>query len=325
MPRPLLDRPVLFFGGKGGVGKTTIAAAFAVLASDRGHRTLLVSTDPAHSTSDVLGAAIGAEPTPVGTRLTALEIDPAAEADRYIADVRSRLATSIPARISDEVDRQIDIARVSPGAEESALFDRFVRILDTERPHYDRIIFDTAPTGHALRLLTLPETMSAWVSGLIARRHKVNVLNRMWRTVAGAAAGERQVKEDPVLQALEERRQRFVHARQTIANAQETAFVFVIVPERLPILETRRAVQTLAKYHIPVGGIVVNRVLPVDADGTFLARRRERESRYLAEIDQAFDRYPIYRIPLLDADVVGVDALRDVVAMLPVEERNARS
>ena len=160
-PRRILDREVVFFGGKGGVGKTTLAATMALEAAREGHRTLLVSTDPAHSTSDVLDTRLGGEAREVRPRLWALEIDPAEEADRYIDDVKARIADSTPPRLMAEVERQIDIARVTPGAEESALFDRFTRIAEEAGDTWDRLIFDTAPLGHTLRLLALPELMDA--------------------------------------------------------------------------------------------------------------------------------------------------------------------
>lgn len=318
----LLSRQMLFFGGKGGVGKTTLAAAFAVLAAERGLRTLLVSTDPAHSTADILAAPLGAEPREVVPRLWAQELDPTREADRYIAEVKARIADATPPRLLAEVERQIDIARVTPGAEEAALFDRFARIMENAGGAYDRILFDTAPLGHTLRLLSLPEQMEAWVSGLISRRQKVNVLGRMWRRAAGAAAaGETAQGNDPVLAALEDRRDRFVRARAALTDARRAAFVFVVIPEQLPLIETEKAVRTLAKYGLAVGGVIVNRVLPDSAEGAFLARRREREAGYLDRIEQAFGGYPIHRVPLFDADVHGLDALRRVIAALPHGER----
>lgn len=249
---PLLARRLLFFGGKGGVGKTTLAAAFALVAADRRLRTLLVSTDPAHSTSDILGARLGPEPTAVVTALDAMEIDPAREADRYIAEVKARIAETTPPRLLAEVERQIDVARVSPGAEEAALFERFARVVDDAGGRYDRIVFDTAPLGHTLRLLALPEQMDAWMRGLIGRRRKLHALGRMWRRVAGAAVGERALADagepdDPVLQALEDRQARFVRLRRALTDREQSAFVFVVIPERLPIAETERSVRVLGK------------------------------------------------------------------------------
>lgn len=307
---PFLDRPILFFGGKGGVGKTTMASATALRLADSGRRTLLVSTDPAHSTSEILEMDLSAEPKPVTAGFWAMEIDPASEADRYIAGVKDRIAESTAPRILAEVERQIDIARVSPGAEEAALFDRFTRLIEEAGSRFERIIFDTAPTGQTLRLLSLPELMSAWIGGLIGQRKKVNTLGRMWRNVAGAAAGDAPTGNDPVLEALEERRARFHRARHILTDAASTAFVFVVTAERLPIWETEKAVKSLTKYGIPVGAVLVNRVLPTETDGAFLERRKEQEAEYLDRISRQFRSVPTFHVPLMERDVVGIDALR---------------
>ncbi|MEJ2678206.1 MAG: TRC40/GET3/ArsA family transport-energizing ATPase, partial [Gemmatimonadota bacterium] len=179
-----------------------------------------------------------------------------------------------------------------------------------------RVVFDTAPTGHTVRLLSLPELMGRWIDGLVSRRRKVRSLGRMWRNVAGAAAGDAGKADDPVLEALERRQARFRAAREIVTDASRTAFVFVITPERLPILETRKAVAALGRSKVPVSGLIVNRVLPADAGGEFLARRREREAGYLAEIDEVFGNLPRLRVPLFDSDVQGMAALRRVIAAL---------
>ncbi|MDH5803663.1 MAG: ArsA family ATPase, partial [Gemmatimonadota bacterium] len=141
----LIARRVLFFGGKGGVGKSTMATAAALHSAEQGFKTLLVSTDPAHSTSDVLNIDPASVPTAVVDKLDLLEIDPAREVDDYIETVRGNIKKSTPPRLIDEVNRQLDGARLSPGAEESALFDRITRILEAKTSAYDRLIFDTAP------------------------------------------------------------------------------------------------------------------------------------------------------------------------------------
>lgn len=318
--KPLLDRRILFFGGKGGVGKTTLASAFALLSAKKGRRTLLVSTDPAHSTADILQTRIGSEPTRVAERLWAQEIDPAREADRYIADVKSRIAEVTAPRLAAEVERQIDIARISPGAEESALFERVSRIIDQTDSEYDRIVFDTAPTGHTLRLLSLPEHMSVWIQGLIGRREKMNALARMWRGIGGAINDEAE-QPDPVLETLQARQALFNRTRRVLTDSNRTAFVFVVIPERLPIAETEKAVKALDKYHIPVGAVIVNRVMPEGLEGEFMARRREREDAYLREIRLTFGHHRLYEIPMHETDVHGLAGLEWVIEKLPSEER----
>jgi len=310
-----VDRPILFFGGKGGVGKTTLASVAALELAAAGHETLLVSTDPAHSTSDILQCELGPKPRPIVAGCRAMEIDPETEADAYVAAVKRRIAEAAPPRLLAEVERQIDIARVSPGAVEAALFDRFTRILEEEGKAFDRIVFDTAPTGQTLRLLSLPELMTTWMSGLIKRRRKVGALAKMWRNVAGSERDEIEV-HDPILAALEERRARFHRTRRMLTDPARTAFVFVVIPERLPIWETENAVSVLAKHGIPVGAIIVNQVLPEAVPGEpeapFLASRRAREREYLARIGETLGDWPLFRVRLQETDPVGVDALERV-------------
>ncbi|MDX1579297.1 MAG: TRC40/GET3/ArsA family transport-energizing ATPase [Gemmatimonadota bacterium] len=309
------DRRVRFFGGKGGVGKTTMAAVAALDSAAGGKRTLLVSTDPAHSTADVLQTELSDRPRPVVADCWAMEIDPEREADRYVERVRDRVEAVAPPRLLSEVYRQIDIARVSPGAAEAALFDRFTRILEEEGREYDRLVFDTAPTGQTLRLLSLPELMTTWMSGLIKRRKKVGALAKMWENVAGSEASGTE-REDPLLSALEERQRRFRRAREILTDPERTTFVFVVTPERLPIWETEKSVKALAKHDVPVGAIIINQVLPAPgpdrAEDGFLAARREREAGYLARISKNLGDWPLLRVDLQDSDPVGVDALRGI-------------
>ena len=308
------SRSLVFFGGKGGVGKTTLAAACALRSAAGGTRTLLVSTDPAHSTSDALGLQLHTQVRPVSGNLWGIELDPSMEAERYIAEVSNRIGQAIPPRLAGEIDSQLDIARASPGAEESALFDRFTRLIVDQS--FERIVFDTAPSGHTLQLLTLPERMAAWVDSLAAQRRKVSALGRMWRRVEGAAAGSEGQRGDVVLEALEERRTRFERVRAILRDPDRTAFVFVTTAERLPVAETERIVTALSEAGIPIGGVIVNQLLPERSEDPFLVRRKAREASQLLEIRERFSRWPIARMPLLDRDPVGREDLLDLLSRL---------
>src|ERR1700704_6361651 len=156
----LLDRDVVFFGGKGGVGKTTCSSAFALAASRRGRRVLLVSTDPAHSTSDIFERRIGPDERQIEAGLSALEIDADREAARYVADVKRDIERMFAPAVVRQANRQIDLAAASPGLAEVALLDRMIDLIVAREQLYDLVVFDTAPTGHTLQLLRMPEAMT---------------------------------------------------------------------------------------------------------------------------------------------------------------------
>jgi arsenite-transporting ATPase len=303
-------RRLIFFGGKGGVGKTTLAAAFATLLAGRGEKTLLVSTDPAHSTSDVLGAKLSREPTELEENLFGVEIDAAADAAAYVERVKDDAHGSVSPEVLPAVRQHLDLAKTSPGTEESALFDRFVDLIALSPGEYDRIVFDTAPTGHTLRLLTLPALLTAWVEGMVRQREKVAGMERMLRNLAGEEGSD----EDPVLNRLRERRDKFHHARHRLL--EDANFYLVLIPERLPIEETSRTLDTLTENGIEVGGLVVNRVLPDVSEGGFLRARLEQQSEYLDEITARFQDQRVIQIEQDAHDITQREQLSGIAEEL---------
>lgn len=303
---------ITFFGGKGGVGKTTCSAAFAFLTATGGRRTLLVSTDPAHSLGDLLENDVGDEPIQLMPNLWVRELAPEKAAKKYLDEVRGNLRRLASPNLWEEVERQLDIAAASPGADEAALFDELVQLIVTADGQYDYLVFDTAPTGHTLRLLSLPELMGVWIEGMLHRREKVRQMNRMWNNMVGV----REERTDPVYQLLLRRKNRFAQARHILLDARRTTFFFVLNPEQLPIVETAKALRILEKYHIPVGGIIVNRILPKEADGAFLAERRAQEAVYLQEIENRFRDLPKMFIPLRARDIRGLAGVQWVAEQL---------
>jgi arsenite-transporting ATPase len=304
--RPLADKRVLFFGGKGGVGKTTSASAIAVAASHAGKRVLLVSTDPAHSTSDIFERPIGPEIVQLLPNLHGLEIDGAFESTRYVAGVKERIRGLFGANILKEANKQIDLAASMPGAEEMALFDRIGALIRGEDDRFDLIIFDTAPTGHTLRLIRMPELMEAWI----------RALSRSRRAMLGI---EQDDATDPVMMSLKERLEHLREFRARLLSPRVCAFVLVLVAERLPIEETARAIEQLQEAGVTIGGLIVNRVLPETSPDPFLRARHDQEQIYLDEIDRRFARHLKVRVPQLPSDVHGVQTLEQLSKLLVKE------
>ncbi|HET7628853.1 MAG TPA: ArsA family ATPase [Bacillales bacterium] len=303
------EKKVVFFGGKGGVGKSTVSAAYALQSANSGRNTLLVSTDPAHNTGDIFGVDIGGTIQQVRPRLAACEIDSEKESKHYLAGVKENLRNLVKPSMKQEVFRQIDMAGSAPGADEAALFDRIVSLILDESVNYDRLVFDTAPTGHTIRLLTLPELMGVWIEGMLQRRRKFQNDYSRW-------LGDGEAPDDPVYDLLNRRKERFRRVREILLDDGQTGFVFVLNPERLPIMETKKAVHQLSHHDLRVHTLVVNKVLPDEVDGTFFRKRKQREQEYLEMITEWFGDQQVIHIPLLEEDIHDFDALNEVSKFL---------
>lgn len=300
----VLEKKIIFVGGKGGVGKSTSAAAIAWKSAEEGHNTLLISTDPAHNLGDIFNQSIGGKTTKVSGNLSALEIDPEIETNNYIKGVKENLKGVVHSGMMEEVYRQLDTAKASPGADEAALFDKLISIILEESEHYDKLIFDTAPTGHTIRLLSLPELMGVWIEGMLQKRQKTNenytqLLN------------DGDPIEDPIYDVLKTRQERFSKAREVLLDGKVTGFVFVMNPERLPILETQKAIELLDKYHLHVKTLIVNKVLPDDVDGDFLLQRKGHEQQYMDTIKETFTKQQLIYVPLFSRDIMDKQQLND--------------
>ena len=294
----VLSKSIIFVGGKGGVGKSTSAAAIAWKSAEDGNKTLLISTDPAHNVGDIFNQKIGGKTKAIADNLYALEIDPEIETDNYIKTVKANIKGTVHSSMMEEVNRQLDTAKASPGADEAALFDKLIHIILEERQNFDKLVFDTAPTGHTIRLLTLPELMGVWIEGLLEKRRKTNenytqLLN------------DGEPREDPIYDVLRERQERFSKARDLLLDEQVTGFIFVLNPERLPILETKKALDLLHNYHLHVKTLIINKVLPEEADGEFLLERKKHEKTYLQQIKETFPKQKLVHVPLFSQDIVS--------------------
>jgi arsenite-transporting ATPase len=292
---------IVFFGGKGGVGKTTCSAAFALASAKKGKRTLLVSTDPAHSTSHIFEKNIGREIMNLQNNLDALEIDGDYESRKYMEGVRANLKTVVSPIIVKEIKKQIDAAAVSPGTEEAALFDKMIEIINEKYEEYDQIVFDTAPTGHTIRLISLPELLGAWLETLIGKRKKAIGLMQMAKNAGKKNKAE--MEEDAVITILKKRLDNVNKAKKILIDDKKMSFVFVLNAEKLPIEETKKAVYTLEKYKINVDSLVINRILPEEIKDEFFRNKKSQEEGYLKEINESFKGKNLVKIPMLNSDM----------------------
>ncbi len=318
-------RKFVFFGGKGGVGKTTVSSAYALKCAHNGLDTLVVSTDPAHSTSDVFDQQFGDEPQSVEghDRLYAMEIDPDEEVHEHLMETKRALADQVSPAMVNEIDKQIELAHQTPGAYEAALFDRFIEVMRNSE-EYDRVVFDTAPTGGALRLLSLPEFLEDWIDRLIDKRSQS--IDLFERAAIGDREARRQATEDPILARLEQRREMFEFAGRTLR--EEATFFLVLNPDELSIRETERALSDLNEYGLSVGGLVINRLTPEPDEeeqgrgARYLRDRCATERERVATVRADFSQPVVATIETRVEEVKG-SLLTEVADELDIEGREA--
>jgi len=282
--QPNGHRRTLFFAGKGGVGKTVASCITAVWLARQGHKTLLLTTDPAAHLGDVLDSPVGDEIAPVAGQpnLWAVKIDPKAAAETYkariLADARRR---GRPEKAIEVMEEELN----SPCTEEMAAFDKFIEYASQDE--WQAVVFDTAPTGHTLRLLELPVDWS--------KQLDVKIFASVDATAADDVA-----------------KQRFGKVIEMMSDPEQSTFAFVMYPEATPILEAWRAAQELGTVGIHPGLVVANMVIPSEqADTAFTHARRTMQEKYLVEIAERF-HLPLAQIPLLPHEIKGLEMLAEL-------------
>ncbi len=240
---------------------------------------------------------------PLAPNVHGLEIDGAIESAHYVAGVKTNIAKLFGPAILKEASRQIDLAASMPGAEVVALFDRMGALIRGEDDRFNLIIFDTAPTGHTLRLIRMPELMDSWI----------RALSRSRRAMLGVEQDDR---TDPIMISLGDRLDRLRELRARLLSGRDTAFVLVLIPERLPIEETARALVQLDDVGVRVGALVVNRVLPKQTSDPYFMARRQQEQVYLDDIATRFANRPTVYVPQFESDVYGMRSLERLSRVL---------
>ena len=282
------DTEFVFFSGKGGVGKSTVSCATATWLADNDYDTLLVTTDPAPNLSDIFGQEIGHEVTAIDDidNLSAIEIDPDTAAEEY------RQETIEPMRelLDDEQIQAVEEQLNSPCVEEIAAFDNFVDFMDS--PEYDVVVFDTAPTGHTIRLMELPSDWNA-------------ELEKGGSTCIGPAA------------SMEERKQDYERAIDTLQDSEKTSFAFVGKPENSSVDEIQRSASDLGELGIESQLLIINGYLPESVcEDPFFEGKREDEQAVIKRAREEFDADAMATYPLQPGEIAGLDLLADVGGVL---------
>jgi len=323
----LAQQPIIFIGGKGGVGKTTTAAALASYYANQGKKTLIVSTDPAHSLGDVLNVPLKNQKTAVTSCLDAIELNPDVIVDEHFAQVERTITSYANPDMMPKIREHLRLSKSAPGAQEAAMLESMCQhLVAAADAGYEHIIFDTAPTGHTLRLLVLPEMMGAWTDGLLAQQRRQaklrSVANHLGgheqdnnkNDLANPFAEKKNDRWEQAVSVLEKRKQLFRQAGLLLHDRTQTAIVLVMTADVLPLAETKRAIEQLEDSKLMPAAIVINQLIAPTQSDTFWRHRAERQQQLMQNIEQSFPKYPLYPIYLQQTDVRGTFALSALVS-----------
>jgi len=317
MARYLAEHPTvqyLFFGGKGGVGKTSMAGATALWLAKQGKRTLLASTNPVHSLSGLLGQDVSSGHTAIRgvPNFWAYEIDTRETIERSKKEIREKIQWFLKfADISTKADDFVESATMNPAFEESAMFENMVEMM--LKKEYDVYVFDTAPTANARRLLGMSKIYSLWVDKMLRSREEARTLREM-------LSFTKKKEADPLLEYLLGFRQRMGQAQQLLTDAGKTAFFFVTLPEALPIAVITRFIGWFQEFGIPIGGVIVNMIIDRNALGAdvpeFVLNRMHMQDEHMGTIREKFDGRVRAVVPLFDQELRGAAMLETAAGAL---------
>lgn len=295
---------ILLFTGKGGVGKTTLAAATALYAAEKGYRTVVISTDVAHSLADVLQMRLDSQVQQVGaSQLYAAEIDAADSLERYWADVQRHLAAALR---SEGVEAAIasELA-IIPGLDEILSLVQIKTLYD--QGLYDTLIIDSAPTGGAMRLLSAPD-LSRWYTK--SPSFTKSLARVLWPSLKGLLKVP--IGEGLVQERLSWLFEQIAALRQLLTDGDITSIRFVLNPDTMSVRETQRAFTYMNLFGFSVDAMFVNRVLPAQVTDPYFEGWRSSQAAQLERVREAFAPLPIYEIPLMRGEVLGTAALAEL-------------
>jgi arsenite/tail-anchored protein-transporting ATPase len=310
------DRRYIMFGGKGGLGKTTLSATSAFWLASQGKRVLLFSVDPQASLSDIFERDIfGRGPVPIMENLWAQEVDADRRIREYQDEIRKKILDMYGFdKVPEEIDNYIAAASAEPAMEESAIFDAVVDII--VQGGYDYYIYDLVPLGHALYYLSMAKVYDEWINKITKLREDM----RQYDQVAATMRREETVAEDQILRELTYIKERINASSRILTDAKRTAFFFVVVPEEMIILDTKKAAALFAKFDVPLSGYIVNRVLPAELSRenlpSYLRNRIGMQERYLGEIAATFGSQVLAYVPEMERDITGLQMIERLARRL---------
>ncbi len=299
---------ILLVTGKGGVGKTTVAASTALAAADAGHRTLVTSTDPAHSLADAIGVGLGTEPTSVVPRLDGQQIDTQRQLDKYWGSIRRQLMNVLDWGGAGGIEAEEFL--VFPGMDE--LFALLEVNLHARSGEYDVVVVDCAPTAETLRLLSLPEVLSWYFDKVLPTERR---LMKAARPILSRIT-DLPIPQDEVFTSAQSVFESIEGVKELMSDPAITSARLVVNPEKMVIDEARRTYSYLGLFGYGVDGVVVNRVLPQQVADPYFERWRAIQKGHLDTVDEAFAEVPRLHLRLFDDEMVGVDRLRFMAAEL---------
>lgn len=295
------------FSGKGGVGKTSVAAATALNFAKSGKKTLIISIDPAHSLSDSFDNKIGGDTKKLNKNLFAIEIDPKKAVSEYKEKLAPKLEKMDMAKDLGIGD-MFDVAGMTPGIDEIAAFDKFLQFMGSDE--YDIIIFDTAPTGHALRFLSLPDILDSWVGKMIKIRMKFSGVINIFKKAL--PFGDDKDDGNFGTAQLDAMKERIRIAKEILSNPEKTHYNIVTIPEQMSILESERSLEALKEYKIPVQTIIVNQLIPENPGCKFCTEKRKIQQERVKIIEKKFSSFKILKLNLFKEEINGIAMLERV-------------